>query len=61
MPIQSRKSEALTTVERLDLWNEDKGWEEISFIGPPSIDSETGEPIPQTLTPKGCYVMFDMN
>lgn len=48
-----KQSEALNTVERLDLWNEHLGWEIHD------ISSESTE-IQKQLQPKGCFVMFNL-
>lgn len=48
-----KQSEALNTVERLDLWNEHLGWE-IHDI------NNLNQEIQKQLRPKGCFVMFNL-
>lgn len=52
-PMRMRHSEALTTIERLDLTNESLGWQEISVN-----DTES---IPIELDPKGCFIMYPLS
>lgn len=52
-PAGFKQSEALGTVERLDLWNEQAGWELHTLAG---VHGEVERP----LTPKGCFVMYNL-
>jgi len=51
----TKKNEALTSVERLDLWDESKGWELLDFSNP--LFNPDDQQQLQSLMPKGCFVM----
>ena len=53
-PIGFKQSEALDTIERLDLWNELAGWEIHQLAAPTSE-------VPKQLRAKGCFVMFNLD
>lgn len=52
-PAGIKQSEALDTVERLDLWNEQAGWEVHTMS---SVYGAVGRP----LRAKGCFVMYSL-
>ena len=52
-PMGFKQSEALNTIERLDLWNEHLGWELHNL-------STANHEITKQLRPKGCFVMYNL-
>lgn len=52
-PMGFKQSEALNTIERLDLWNEHLGWEIHNL-------ASTGSEMSKQLRPKGCFVMLNL-
>lgn len=53
-PFGFKQSEALRSIERLDLWNEHLGWQ----LHQLSCDQTN---IPMELEQKGCFIMFNFN
>ena len=53
-PMGFKQSEALDTIERLDLWNEQAGWE-IHHLATQNIE------VPKQLRAKGCFVMYNLD
>lgn len=49
-----KQSEALKTIERLDLWNEQAGWEIHTL-------STFNNEMTKQLRPKGCFVMYNLD
>lgn len=48
-----KKSVALDSIERLDLWNEHLGWQLHQL-------SKNDDQAPKELTAKGCYIMYNL-
>ena len=53
MPLRVKHSEALNTIERLDLTQESKGWQEIKLA---EVDG-----VPVNPDRKGCFIMYPLS